>query len=62
MAANIAPSASWLKYATPFAYADAADIVFRGRVDGGRLALGGLYAAAAVALAFWRYATKDILA
>ncbi|MGI6200277.1 MAG: ABC transporter permease subunit [Christensenellales bacterium] len=60
LVANIAPSASWLKYVTPFAYADAADIVFRGRVDGGLLALGGLYAAAAVALAFWRYATKDI--
>lgn len=60
LVANIADAAAWLQYVTPFAYADAADIVSAGRVDGGLLAVGGAWAAAGIGAAFWRYCRKDI--
>ena len=60
LVANIADSASWLKYVTPFGYTESADIVSTGRLDAGMLALG-LCVGAAIALAgSVYYARKDI--
>ena len=60
LVANIADSASWLKYVTPFGYTESADIVSAGRLDAGMLALG-LCVGAAIALAgSVYYARKDI--
>ena len=60
LVANIADSASWLKYVTPFGYTESADIVSAGRLDVGMLALG-LCVGAAIALAgSVYYARKDI--
>ena len=60
LVANIADSASWLKYVTPFGYTESADIVSAGRLDAGMLARG-LCVGAAIALAgSVYYARKDI--
>ena len=60
LVANIADSASWLKYVTPFGYTESADIVSAGQLDAGMLALG-LCVGAAIALAgSVYYARKDI--
>lgn len=58
--ANMTERASFLKYATPFAYCDGADILSAGKLDGGLVALGMLAAAIGVAAAAWRYSGKDI--
>ena len=58
--ANIAKDAAFLKYVTPFGYAEGADIITNGRLDATLLALGALYAAAGLAAAYGKYATKDI--
>ena len=58
--ANLTPKAEFLKYVTPFGYTDGADIVNRGILQGGRILVGMLAAAAGVALAFMKYCKKDI--
>ena len=60
LVANIADSASWLKYVTPFGYTESADIVSAGQLDAGMIALGlaiGVVIAAAGSL---YYARRDI--
>ncbi len=49
-----------LKYITPFAYCEGADIVADGKLDPTLLIPGALLAAVSVAAAYWRYTTKDI--
>ena len=56
---NLAPAAKWLRYITPFAYAEAAALLTEGFDP--VLALPGLAAAALLAAAGWRwYLRKDI--
>ena len=58
--ANLTESARFLRYITPFAYADGASIITNGTLEAELLLLGLLYAAAAVAFAFVHYERKDI--
>ena len=59
---NISSQAEFLKYITPFAYAEAADIISDSSIDTHLLALGIFYAAVGIAVAFWKYIRKDISA
>lgn len=58
--ANIAEKARFLKYVTPFAYAEGADIVGSGSLDGRLIFLGCVYGAAGIAAAYLKYLKKDI--
>lgn len=58
--ANISDGASFLKAVTPFAYTEGADILRSGRLDGGLILLGMIYAAVGIAAAYGQYARKDI--
>lgn len=60
LVANIAESARFLKYVTPFGYCEGADIVGSGRLNGGMLAIGMAACAAGIAVAYLHYARKDI--
>jgi len=59
---NISRQAEFLKYITPFAYAEAADIISDSAIDMHLLALGLLYAAIGIGAAFLKYTRKDIAA
>ena len=58
--ANISDSASFLKYVTPFAFCDGADIVTSGSLDGAKLAVGAALFALGLAAAWLHYTKKDI--
>ena len=58
--ANLTEGAAFLKYLTPFAYADGADIVSAGALESGPLAVGAVLSAAGILAAFWFYCRKDI--
>ena len=58
--ANITESASFLKYITPFAYCDGADIMLGNRLDGVRIMIGILLGTAGILAAFLHYPRKDI--
>ena len=58
--ANLTSHADVLKFITPFGYADGADILTRGAINGPRLLVGMAAAAAGVGLAYWKYCRKDI--
>ena len=58
--ANLTESARFLRYITPFAYADGAELLTRGALDMGLVLPGVAYAAVSVALAFRHYSRKDI--
>lgn len=58
--ANMTDRARFLKYVTPFAYCEGADILASGKLDPALVISGMLFAAASVAAAYWRYETKDI--
>ncbi len=60
LVANISAQAEFLRWATPFAYCEAADVLSSARLDGARLALGALYALIAACAGLCRFATKDI--
>ena len=60
LVANIADSASWLKYVTPFGYTESADIVSAGSLDMGMLALGLVVGVLVAAAGSAYYARKDI--
>lgn len=60
LAANIAESAEFLKYITPFGYTEGADIVSSGKLDGLMVLLGMLYGAIGIAAGYWHYCKKDI--
>ncbi len=57
--ANLTEKAEWLKYVTPFGYADGAQIMTDG-LDAGMLAAGMAYAALGIAAAYIWYLRKDI--
>ena len=58
--ANMTDRAKFLKYITPFAYCEGADIIAGGRLNAGSIAVGLLFAGIGVAAAYWRYGGKDI--
>jgi len=58
--ANILETAGFLKYITPFGYAEGADIVTNGRLEEGLVLLGMLYGIIGIAAAFSWYCRKDI--
>ena len=58
--ANISDSAEFLRYITPFAYAEGADIVANVSRDVDLILLGLAYGAAGIAAAYVKYCGKDI--
>lgn len=59
--ANLTDGTAFLKWITPFGYADGAAIVASGSLDIGYLCVGAGVTAAALVIAYRRYTTKDIL-
>ncbi len=59
--ANMSEHAGFLKYITPFAYADGAGIVSSKSLDAGLVCCGMFYGVAGVLTAFFWYTRKDIL-
>lgn len=57
---NIAESAEFLKYITPFGYCEGADIVTNGNLDGKLVVIGMILGICGVIAAFLRYLRKDI--
>ena len=57
---NITESAEFLKYITPFAYANGTDIVTEVMLDGKLILNGMAYAIVGLVAAYWKYAKKDI--
>ena len=57
---NITEEAEFLKYFTPFAYAEGTDIVTDVSLDGGLIALGLVCGVLGIAAAYWWYCKKDI--
>lgn len=60
IAANLSPRAEFLKYLTPFGYADGASVVSTCRLDGGMVLAGMALCALGIAAAFLHYCRKDI--
>ena len=58
--ANIADSAAFLKYITPFGYCSGADIVTKGSLDPALVTIGLLIGAAGIIAAYLQYTRKDI--
>ena len=58
--ANLTSKADFLKYITPFGYADGSEIFSTGRLDACTLLVGLAFAVAGVAAAYWKYCKKDI--
>lgn len=57
---NISDEAEFLKYITPFGYAEGTDIVTDASLDGGLVALGMLFCLIGIGAAFWQYCRKDL--
>lgn len=60
LVANIADSASWLKYITPFGYCEGADLVADGHLNGALVAIGMVLGLLGIAAAYGQYTRKDI--
>lgn len=58
--ANITDAAAFLKYITPFAYCDGADIVAADSLDGAYLTVGMVMGVCSIGIAYLRYTRKDI--
>lgn len=58
--ANISESAQFLKYITPYGYAEGADIIADMSLDIGKVLPGMIFAIVGIALAYWEYSRKDI--
>ncbi len=57
---NITDSADFLKYITPYAYCDGADIVGNGKLDGKLLLIGLAVFTGGIIAAYLKYTRKDI--
>ena len=60
ISANISKNAKFLKYITPFGYAEGADIIANSCLDIKMLSLGMVYAVTGIGAAYWKYCGKDI--
>lgn len=58
--ANISDGAEYLKYITPFGYAEGADIVANGSLDAALVLPGMLYMVIGIIVAYWEYGKRDI--
>ena len=58
--ANIAESAAFLKYLTPFGYCEGADIIADGSLNAAMVAVGIVVGAAGILAAYLKYLKKDI--
>lgn len=58
--ANISADAEFLKYITPFGYAESADIIADGCLNGQMVLLGAVFTLVGIALAYWKYGRKDM--
>lgn len=58
---NITESAEFLKYITPFGYANGTEIVTEVTLDGTLIALGMVYAIVGIVAAYWKYTKKDLM-
>lgn len=58
--ANIAESAEFLKYITPFGYCEGADIVKDKALNGTMVTVGMIFCAAGITAAYVKYTRKDI--
>ena len=58
--ANISPDAKPLKYFTPFAYAEGADIIANSNLDWLLVSIGMVLSVLCITLAFARYSSRDI--
>ena len=58
--ANLTESAEFLKYITPFGYADGAEIVRNVSLDANMIVIGLLFAAIGISAGFIKYCRKDI--
>lgn len=61
IAGNITEKADFVRYITPYAYADGASIISRGVLDGKLIVLGMIYAALGITVGIYKYKKKDIL-
>ena len=59
---DLSENAEWLRFVTPFAYTDAADIITDVALDPLLVGLGMAYAVVGLAVAFVVYARKDVRA
>lgn len=59
---NISGKAEFLRWLTPFAYADASDIVAKGGIDEALAGLGLVYMVIGIFAGMWYYSKKDITA
>lgn len=59
---NISEQAEFLRYVTPFAYAEASDIISKSEIDMTLISIGLIIAVLAVAFGFAKYTQKDIAA
>ena len=57
---NITEKAKGLKYITPFAYCDGSTVVTDLKLDAAKIAIGMTFCAAGIAVAYLKYAKKDI--
>lgn len=57
---NIADSAEFLKYITPFAYCEGADIVSSGKLDVACVSIGAIMGICGIVLGYVKYLKKDI--
>lgn len=57
---NISERAEFLKYITPFAYAEPSAVLTESAVDGRLILLGGVYTAVGICAGFMRYLRKDV--
>ena len=60
LVANITERSEFLKYITPFGFAEGADIVTNGCLNGGMVVFGLALGVAGVAAAYVKYCGKDI--
>lgn len=60
LVANITEEADFLKYITPFGYAEGADIVNSLSVNGEMLAVGVAFTVAGIVIAYVKYCRKDL--
>ena len=58
--ANISENAQFLKYITPFGYAEGADIIADMSLDTDKVLFGMIFAVIGISLAYWKYSKKDI--
>lgn len=58
--ANLSKGVKFLKYITPFGFAEGADVISDGKLNAAYVAIGLCFTLIGIAVAFWNYQRKDI--